>query len=57
MVALASSAVFHRKTKPNPYQWQQGGDRYSLSLFEVASVLVRLDHIARVIVNANHDIM
>ena len=41
-VALASSAVFHAETKPNPYQRQQGGDRYSLSLFEIALVLVRL---------------
>jgi hypothetical protein len=27
----------------------------SLKIFEIASVLVRFDHIARVIVNANHD--
>jgi hypothetical protein len=27
------------------------------SLFEIALVLVRLDHIARIIVNANHSIM
>jgi hypothetical protein len=26
-------------------------------LFEIARVLVRLDHIARIIVNANHGIM
>jgi hypothetical protein len=26
-------------------------------LFEIARVLVRLDHVARVIVNANHSIM
>ncbi len=55
-VALASSAVFHAETKPNPDQRQQGGDRYSLSLFEIASVLVRLDHIGSVILNANHGI-
>jgi hypothetical protein len=28
-----------------------------LQLFEIASVLVRLDHVARVIVNANHSII
>jgi hypothetical protein len=32
--------------KPNPYPWQQGDDRYSLLLFEIALALVRLDHIA-----------
>jgi hypothetical protein len=29
----------------------------TLSLFEIAFVLVRLDHVASVIVNANHSIM
>jgi hypothetical protein len=29
-LALASSAVFHAE---NEAKWQQGGDRYSLSLF------------------------
>jgi hypothetical protein len=29
----------------------------NLRLFEIASVLVRLDHVARFIVNANHGIM
>jgi len=56
-VALASSAVFHAETKPNPYQRQQGGDRYSLSLFEIARVLMSLDHVACVIVNADRGII
>jgi hypothetical protein len=29
----------------------------TLPLFELASVLVRLDHVARLIVNANHSMM
>jgi hypothetical protein len=29
----------------------------TLRLFEIALVLVRLDHVARVIVNANHGVM
>jgi hypothetical protein len=32
-------------------------DRDTSWLFEIASVLVRLDHVARVIVNANHGIV
>jgi hypothetical protein len=32
-------------------------DEKTLPLFEIASVLVRLDHVARRIVNANHGIM
>ena len=28
--------------------------RFTLRLFEIASVLVRFDHVARFIVNANH---
>ncbi|PYI86189.1 MAG: hypothetical protein DME54_08715 [Verrucomicrobia bacterium] len=32
-------------------------DEKTLPLFEIASVLVHLDHVARFIVNANHSIM
>jgi hypothetical protein len=32
-------------------------ERKASPLFEIARVLVRLDHVARVIVNANHSIM
>jgi hypothetical protein len=35
----------------------RNGDKHALPLFEIASVVVRLDHIASVIVNANHRIM
>jgi hypothetical protein len=31
--------------------------RFALRLFEIANVLVRLDHVARCIVNANHGIV
>jgi hypothetical protein len=30
---------------------------FHASLFELAHVLVRLDHVARIIINANHGIM
>ena len=33
------------------------GDKPRLPLFEIALVLVRLDQVARCIVNANHSIM
>jgi hypothetical protein len=36
--------------KPNPFPWRQGGDR--LPLFEIALVLVRLDHVASFIEDA-----
>jgi hypothetical protein len=45
------------KRSQTPYQWQQGGDWYSLSLFELARMLVRFNLAARLIVNANHGIM
>jgi hypothetical protein len=36
----------------------QGGKKFTASpLFEIARVLVRFDHVASVIVNANHSIM
>jgi hypothetical protein len=53
-VALASSAVFHAENEANGSKAATG---ISLSLFEVARVLVRLDHVARLIVNANHSMM
>jgi hypothetical protein len=30
---------------------------YNSPLFELARVLVRLDHVARIIINANHGVM
>jgi hypothetical protein len=36
---------------------QTTGTRKNAPLFEIALVLVRLDHVARIIVNANHSIM
>ena len=33
-----------------------GGGKHNSRLFEIALVLVRLDHVASVIVNANHSI-
>ena len=47
MARLGSAAVFHTKTKPNRFPWRQGGDRFASWLFEIALVLVRLDHVAR----------
>ncbi len=35
----------------------QSKDKLNLRLFEIAFVLVRFDHIARRIVNANHGVM
>ena len=35
----------------------RNGDKLALPLFEIASVLVRLDHVAIFIENANHGIM
>jgi hypothetical protein len=35
----------------------RNGDKHALPLFEIALVLVRLDHVASIIVNANHGIV
>ena len=44
-------------TKDNRRRASQCNTKASLPLFEIALVLVRLDHIASAIVNANHGII
>jgi hypothetical protein len=46
---LLNSALKHRR--PSRYRKR---DLVPLPLFEIARVLVRLDHVARFMVNANH---
>ena len=40
-----------------PFNGQRDVVRANSSLFEIAFVLVRLDHIASLIVNANHSVV
>jgi hypothetical protein len=35
----------------------RNGNEHALPLFELARVLVRFDHVARVIINADHSVM
>jgi len=49
-----SSATLHLAAKSSRCQ-KEGGE--TSPLFEIANVLVRLDHVTRFIVNANHSIV
>jgi len=57
--ALSSVLRESFRNFPRLYQWQWDGTTKNslLPLFEIALVLVRFNHIASVIVNANHRIV